>query len=95
MLAIERSFYGNGKDLAYIVLNAERDIAIMIVVGRSAINDDVRDASLGSDQRKGSGGIDRQGRAEGYHQIGFESRAFRPRDLGRIKTLPEADRGRF
>jgi len=67
----------------------------MVVVCRAAIDDDVRSASLRSDEWKGSGGINRQGRAQRHHEIGFHRCLARAFEFFRVKVLAEADSGRF
>ena len=68
----------------------------MIVVGGLAlIDDDVRRAALGGNQRNGRRWKYRQRRSKGKHQIGPGSGGGRPIEVCRSKRLAEADCRRF
>ena|SRR5437773_6815713 len=65
------------------------------MVGRAAIDNNVGNPSLRRNEGKGSGRVDRQGRAQRHRKIGFHRRLARALEFFRIKILAEADCGWF
>ena len=67
----------------------------MVVVRRAAVDDDVGDAALGSEERKRGGRIDGQRRTERDDQVGPRRGLMSPFEHLRVEALPETNRRRF
>src|SRR5947209_12290945 len=67
----------------------------MVVVGRTAVDDNVWHAALSGEKRERGRGINGQGRAEGNHEVSMHRRFFSTNQNLWIQTLTEADRGGF
>ena len=55
----ERRLHPARENLFHLAVQSQRNALLVIVIGRAAIDDEVRHASSRRDERKGSGGIDR------------------------------------
>ena len=86
---------GGREDGSDVGLEPQGDTGVVIVFGGTAINDDVRDAALGGEERDGGCRIHRKSGTEGDYEVRFVSGPFSPFDLSGVEVLPEADRRRF
>ena len=87
--------YSRREEFVHFAFQPESDGRLVIMVGRSAIDDDVWRAMLRGNEGKGRGRIHRQSGAQRDYQIRFRRRLSRALKFSRVETLTEADGGGF
>ena len=87
----ERRFNGRRDDVRHVAFQAECHGPMIVVLAGTSVDDDVRRAPLGGQQRNRGRRIDRKRGSQRQHQIGLDSGGGRSFQIRRAQRLAKAD----